>query len=136
MPEQSNVVPLAEGDTSEAALAKRLNSRVKKKPVDNDSEGGNSEELGDLNGVMPGASAIRGIRHITPFLFFLQSYAEVMYPDIMNPARRILKLRERHRLAIRVCGSMDFLLQLVLVLAVISGPSVVLFNGVKVGLGL
>lgn len=146
MPNQSNVVTLADievpeadpenAESSEAELAKRLNNRVKKTPVDNDSQGGNTDDLGDLNGVVPGASAIRGIRHITPFLFFLQAYAEVMYPDIKNPARRIMKLRERHRLTIRVCGTLDFLLQLVLVLAVISGPALIIYNGVKAGLGL
>ncbi|MDQ0144718.1 hypothetical protein [Pseudarthrobacter niigatensis] len=126
----------APADTSGADLAKRLNSTVKKKQVDNDSEGGNADDLGDLNGVVPGASAIRGIRHITPFLFFLQAYAEVMYPDIKNPARRIMKLRERHRFTIRVCGSLDLLLQLALVLVVISGPALIIYNGVKTTLGL
>jgi hypothetical protein len=146
LPDHSVVVPLSEmeapeadptdAEASEAELAKRLNSRVRKKPVDNDSQGGNADELGDLNGVVPGASAIRGIRHLTPFLFFLEAYAEVMYPDIKNPARRILKLRERHRLTVRICGTLDFLLQLVLVVAVLSGPVLIIYNGVKAGLGL
>lgn len=145
MPNNSNVVPFSDDDApetnpaseaSEAELAKRLNNRVKRTPVDNDSQGGSNDDLGDLNGVVPGASAIRGIRHITPFLFFLQAYAEVMYPDIKNPARRIMKLRERHRLTIRICGTLDFLLQLILVVAVISGPALIIYNGVKTGLGL
>ena len=124
-------------DSSEADLAKRLNNRVKKTPVDSDSQGGNTDDdLRDLNGVVPGASAIRGIRHITPFLFFLQAYAEVLYPETKNPARRIMKLRERHRMTIRVCGSLDFLLQLVLIAAVIAGPALIIYNGVKASLGL
>lgn len=129
------MVSLPDPDNSEAELAKKLNNRIKKTPVDTDSDGGANDDIRDLNGVIPGASAIRGIRHITPFLFFLQSYAEALYPDIKNPARRILKLRERHKWAIRICGTMDFSLQLTLILAVISGPAVIIYNGVKVALG-
>ena len=135
MAERPNVVPFAEPAESEAELAKKLNTKIKKTPVDTDAEGGASDDVRDLNGVVPGASAIRGIRHITPFLFFLQSYAETLYPEIKNPARRILKLREHHRWVIAVCGVMDFVLQLILILAVLAGPAVIIYNGVRVALG-
>ncbi|SDM02733.1 hypothetical protein SAMN04487916_12220 [Arthrobacter sp. ov407] len=136
MADRPTVIPLSEPPDAEAELAKKLNNRIKKFPVDTDSEGGANDDVRDLNGVVPGASAIRGIRHVTPFLFFLQSYAEALYPEIKNPARRILKLRERHRWVIAICGVMDFALQLILILAVLAGPAVIIYNGVKAALGL
>ncbi|MDI3194260.1 hypothetical protein QK290_07315 [Pseudarthrobacter sp. AL07] len=116
---------------------KQLRSRVPRQPVDSDSEGGGREEqLHALAGSVPGVGALNGVRHVTPFLGFAQSYANVLYPSLKSEPRRLAKYAEEHRFLFGFFGLLDFVLQLCLIVAVLVGPAVVVYNGVKTTLGL
>lgn len=75
------------------------------------------------------ADGLRSVRNVTPFLWFLQSYADVVYPEIKTSERRIGRLRERHPKAVWCCAAMDLILLLILISLVVVSPILVLWHG-------
>ncbi|MBT2533940.1 hypothetical protein J7E83_17775 [Arthrobacter sp. ISL-48] len=108
----------------------------RKTPVDSDSEADDAAKahVQGLDAVVPGVAALQGARHVMPFMSFLAQYADRIYPDI-KPERRMAMVRRKHKGWIYVCGLLDGILQLVLVAAVLAGPLVLAYIGLKQTLG-
>lgn len=131
-----HVVPLEAAQSEQLRQTKDLQNRVRRKtPVDSDSD--TEETKGHVQGldaVVPGVAALQGTRHVMPFMSFLAQYADRIYPDI-KPERRMAMVRRKHKRWIYVCGFLDGILQLVLVTAVLAGPLVLAYVGLKQTLG-
>lgn len=134
-PEQ-NVVPFEAAQSEQLRQTKDLQKRVKRKtPVDSDSDTEDAKgHVQGLDYVVPGVVALQGTRHVMPFMSFLAQYADRIYPDI-KPERRMAMVRRKHKGWIYVCGLLDGVLQLVLVVAVLAGPLVLAYVGLKQTLG-
>lgn len=131
------VVPLAPAQSEQLQETKELQKRVKRKtPVDSDTDADESKgHVQGLDAVVPGVAALQGTRHVMPFMSFLAQYADRIYPDI-KPERRMAMVRKKHKGWIYVCGALDGVLQVVLVAAVLAGPLVLAFIGLRETLGL
>lgn len=115
---------------------KDLQKRVRRKtPVDSDSDADEVKgHVQGLDAVVPGVAALQGTRHVMPFMSFLAQYADRIYPDIKSE-RRMAMVRRKHKRWIYVCGFLDGILQLVLVAAVLAGPLVLAYVGLRQTLG-
>ncbi|UKA55163.1 hypothetical protein LFT45_04300 [Arthrobacter sp. FW305-BF8] len=109
--------------------ARRLAEKTPKTPVDHDDPEG-SRPAPSYGSHLPGVGALGMIQHLTPFLFFYRIYANALYPRYRTPEARMVQFKKDHKAIFWIHWGLDFLLQLVLVAAVVLGVSLIAFNGI------
>jgi hypothetical protein len=111
--------------------ARRLAEATKKnkKLVENDEpEGGAGGRL--YGSHLPGVAALGMIQHLTPFLFFYRIYANALYSRFRTPEARMTQFKKDHPSIFWIHWVLDFLVQLLLVSAVVVGVALIAFNGI------
>lgn len=95
----------------------------------------NESSRAELNVHIPGAAAISSVRRITPFLFFLQVYADVMYPHTSDPGARVARFKVKNPKLFWLHWFLDMLIQIMLVAVLLGGSALIVFNGLKATFG-
>lgn len=122
------VEPSPPAGGEDIAAARKLSQQTPKKAVDHDEpERPRSPGYGSH---LPGVSALGMIQHLTPFLFFYKIYANALYGRFRTPEARMAQFKKDHPFIFWVHWTLDFLVQLFLVAAVVVGVSLIAFNGI------
>ncbi|PRA12130.1 hypothetical protein CQ010_05590 [Arthrobacter sp. MYb211] len=70
------------------------------------------------------------MRNVTPFLWLLDSYSRMLYPEIIDPARRIGKFKKKHSKTIKFAAILDGSILLIFIAVVIASPVAVVLRGI------
>lgn len=127
--------PDTEGEAAQPAgenvsLAKQLSRQTGQNRTAVNEDGDGQSVVHPSN--LPGASALGTIQHLTPFLFFFRVYANVLYANgrRKTPELRMAKFKQDYPGIFWLHWVLDFVLQLFLVLAIVVGIGIIVFNGI------
>jgi hypothetical protein len=112
-------------------LAKTLAKSPSRKAAATDDRLESEQSKAELHAQIPVVAAISAVRRVTPFLFFMQVYADAMYPSTANRGLRVAKFRAKNPKLFWFHWCLDLVVQLVLIGGLLGLGVVVLFNGLR-----